>query len=292
MIKIIIYSISSLFRERKKRAYELLKAYQRFQQQWFEEDRKYLEQSYSILDDISKFQCADFELDESECIKSLPNNLNWDDIKINTSNYKNNNNNDEKSENDNNHNIILKNKIISLVDDSIVLRTIGIEIKILLLMSGESNFYIFTRCRQSEFSEATAVCCISKELESARKFISFAVLEKKPNEEGFLIKSLKRQEIPHQDNYIKPLDLSEIEFVYIDNGDNRCFLFLTRQEQNTNLLMLGDFYIPIQEKSNVMFAGSGDLISIKQFEIRQTKRDSFINYRNMNNENIQCCNIF
>ena len=270
-----------------------MKAYQRFQQQWFEVDRKYLEQSYSILDDISKFQCADFELDESECIKSLPNNLNWDDIKINNNiNYKNNNNNDEKSENDNNHNIILKNKIICLVDDSIVLRTIGIEIKILLLMSGESNFYIFTRCRQSEFSEATAVCCISKELESARKFISFAVLEKKVNEEGFLIKNLKRQEIPHQDNYIKPLDLSEIEFVYIDNGDNRCFLFLTRQEQNTNLLMLGDFYAPIQEKSNVMFAGSGDLISIKQFEIRQTKRDSFINYRNMNNENIQCCNIF
>ena len=90
-----------------------MKAYQRFQQQWFEVDRKYLDQSYSILDDISKFQCADFELDESECIKSLPNNLNWDDIKINNNiNYKNNNNNDEKSENDNNHNIILKNKII------------------------------------------------------------------------------------------------------------------------------------------------------------------------------------
>ncbi len=283
-----------------------MRAYQRFQQQWFEVDKNDLVQSYSILDDISKFQCADFELDESESIKSLPNNLKWDDIKINNNiNYNNNNNNnnndnnksnnnnfDEKSENDNNHNIILKNKIISLVDDSIVLRTIGVEIKILLLMSGESNFYIFTRCRQSEFSEDTAVCCISKELESARKFISFAVLEKKTNEEGFLIKNLKRQEIPHQDNYIKPLDLSEIEFVYIDNGDNRCFLFLTKQEQNTNLLMLGDFYLPIQEKSNVMFAGSGDLISIKQFEIKQTKRDSFINYRNMNNENIQCCNIF
>jgi len=159
-------------------------------------------------------------------------------------------------------------------------------------MSGESNFYIFTRCKQSEFSETTAVCCISKELESARKFISFAILEKKENDEGFLIKNLKKQEIPHQDNYIKTLDLSEIEFVFIDNGDNRCFLFLKKQEQNSNLLLLGDFYTPIQEKSNVMLGGSGDLISIKQVEIKQTSRDSYVNYRNMNNENIQCCNIF
>ena len=259
---------------------------------------------------MSKFQCADFELNESESIKSTPSQLNWNPISIKNNNEIINNNNDTnrienkdnnndnnennelKSENDNNHNIILKNKILGLSDDSIVLRSIGLEISISLLMSGESNFYIFTRCKQSEFSETTAVCCISKELESARKFISFAILEKKENDEGFLIKNLKKQEIPHQDNYIKTLDLSEIEFVFIDNGDNRCFLFLKKQEQNSNLLLLGDFYEPIQEKSNVMLGGSGDLISIKQVEIKQTSRDSYVNYRNMNNENIQCCNIF
>ena len=163
--------------------------------------------------------------------------------------------------------------------------------KISLLMSGESNFYIFSRCSQSEFSTSTAVCCISKELESARKFISFAVLEKK-EDEGFLIKNLKKQEIPHQNNYIKTLDLSEISFVFIDNGDNKCFVFLTKQEPISNLLFLGDFYEPIEEKCNVMFACSGDLISVKEIEISQTRRDSYVNYRNMNNENIQCCQIF
>ena len=259
---------------------------------------------------MSKFQCADFELNESESIKSTPSQLNWNPISIKNNNEiinnnndtnrienkdnnnDNNENNDLKSENDNNHNIILKNKIISLVEEYIVLRSIGLEVKISLLMSGESNFYIFSRCSQSEFSTSTAVCCISKELESARKFISFAVLEKKKDDEGFLIKNLKKQEIPHQNNYIKTLDLSEISFVFIDNGDNKCFIFLNNQEQNSNLLMLGDFYEPIEEKCNVMLASSGDLISLKEIEISQTKRDSYVNYRNMNSENIQCCQIF
>ena len=239
-----------------------------------------------MVDDISKFQCANFELDDSESIKTLMNSLSWEPINISS------NNNDEKSENDFNHNIILKNKIISLNDDYIALRSLGLEVKLSLLMSGESNLYIFTRCKQSEFSEATAICCISKELESARKFISFSILVKKDNDDGFSIRNLKKQEIPHQDNYIKTLDLSEIEFVFIDNGDNRCFVFLTKQDQNSNLLMLGDFYEPFLDKSNVMLGGSGDLISIKKMEIKQTNRDFFINYRNMNNENIQCCNIF
>ena len=173
-----------------------------------------------------------------------------------------------------------------------MLRSIALEVKISLLMSGESNFYIFSRCINSEFTEFTTICCISKELESARKFISFAVLEKKKGEEGYFIKNLKKQEIPHQDNYIKTLDLSEISFVFIDNGDNKCFVFLSKQEQNTNMLWLGDFYEPIEEKCNVMFACSGDLISLKEVEISQVHRDSYVNYRNMNNENIQCCGIF
>ena len=280
--------------------------YQNYVMKWLKEDKEYLDKKFSIINDLGRFQCSDFELDESESIKSIKNNLNWNPISIKNSNKDNNgggggdennnndNNNDENndlnSENDNNHNIILKNKIISLNDDCILLRSIALEMKISLLMSGESNFYIFSRCIQSEFSENPTVCCISKELESARKFISFAVLEKKDDE--FLIKNLKKQEIPHQDKYIKALDLAEFSFIFIDNGDNKCFVFLDKQEQIKNNLLLGDFYEPIEEKCNVMFACSGDLISVKEIEISQTKRDSYVNYRNMNNENIQCCQIF
>ena len=296
-----------------------MELYQNYVMKWLKEDKEYLDKKFSIINDLGRFQCSDFELDESESIKSIKNNLNWNPISIknnnkdnnsggggdenninndnnNDTNHDNNNdnnndkNNDLNSENDNNHNMILKNKIISLNDDYILLRSIALEMKISLLMSGESNFYIFSRCIQSEFSENTTVCCISKELESARKFISFSVLEKKDDE--FLIKNLKKQEIPHQDKYIKALDLAEFSFIFIDNGDNKCFVFLDKQEQIKNNLLLGDFYEPIEEKCNVMFACSGDLISVKEIEISQTKRDSYVNYRNMNNENIQCCEIF
>lgn len=48
--------------------------------------------------------------------------------------------------------------------------------------------------------------------------------------------AFKKQEIPHKDNHIKTLYISEIKFIFIDNGDNRCFVFLTGQEiLNSNL---------------------------------------------------------
>ena len=45
-----------------------------------------------------------------------------------------------------NQNIILKNKIIKLKEDSIHLRSLSAECEINLLMSGDSSFYIFSRC--------------------------------------------------------------------------------------------------------------------------------------------------
>ena len=287
---------------RKKKSLEKCKTYNTYQTKWFKEDKEeFLSKKFSIITDLSKFQCADFELKESNKIvisKEIEKIMNQNKInnnadinsEINKDNNKDISINDLKSENDNNNNIILKNKIISLDDDYFMLRSLGLEVKISILMSGESNFFIFSRCEQSELTETTLVCSISKELESARKFISFSVLEKK--EDNFEIKTLKKQEIPHQDNYIKLLDLSEISFVFIDNGDNKCFVFPNQKTQNSNMLLLGDFYEPVDGRCNIMFACSGDLISIKEIEIKQCERDTYVNYRNMNNENIQCCSIF
>ena len=195
-----------------------------------------------------------------------------------------------------NQNILLKNKIIRLKENSILLRSLSVECEIDLLMSGEINFFIFSRCSE-QFSENTTVCCISKELESARKFISFGVLEKKDEDKNiYYIQNLKKQEIPHQDNHIKTLDISEIKFIFIDNGDNRCFIFLIEQEiLNSNLFLVGDFFIPIDTKSNLLFAVNGDLVSIKKLIIKQSYRNSYMNYRNNNTsdsvQSCSCCNI-
>ena len=292
--------------------------------QWLDEDKEHLTKSISLIDDLGDFYESDFILEEKDGIINISNIFKWKEIiknnnsnsnnrenkKINKKdNYNNNNNsiyNNEESKkskkinNSNsdksllNQNIILKNKILRLKEDSIYLRSLSVECEINLLMSGESNFYIFSRC-DDKLSEITAVCCISKELESARKFISFGVLEKVENEK-FCFKNIKKQEIPRQNNHIKTLDISEIKFIFIDNGDNRCFVFLNEQElMNSNLFLVGDFFVPIDTQSNLMFAVSGDLISIKNLVIKQAYRNSYINYKNNNtNDSIQscsCCNI-
>ena len=287
--------------------------------QWFNEDKEHISKNYSLIDNLDKFYAADFKLQEKEGMITISNNFNWVDIIKKNSNSHNNekkenysnsnrnyhNNNEESKESKKNNtnsdkslanqNIILKNKILKLKEDSIYLRSLSIECEINLLMSGESNFYIFSRT-QGQLSENTAVCCISKELESARKFISFGVLEKKDGGEVYCFKNLKKQEIPKQDNHIKTLDISEIKFVFIDNGDNKCFVFLSEQELlNSNLFLVGDFFIPVDTQSNLMFAVSGDLISIKKLVIKHTFRNSYFNFRNNNvKDSVQtcsCCNI-
>ena len=277
---------------------------------WLKEDKECLSLYISIIDNLNQFYAADFKLHEKQGIRKITNEFHWTDI----IKKKNNNNNSISCQNYNessrelkrkinnctsddksqiNQNILLKNKIIRLKEDLIYLRSLSVECEISILMSGESNFFIFSRCTD-KFTECTTVCCISKELESARKFISFGVFEKK--QEEFFFKHLKKQEIPHQNNHIKTLDISEIKFIFIDNGDNRCFVFLTGQEMlNSNLFLVGDFYVPIDYKSNLMFAVSGDLVSIQKLIIRQSYRNSYMNYRNSNtNDSIQscsCCNI-
>ena len=286
--------------------------------QWLNEDKEYLSKNYSLIKQLDKFYAADFKLQEKEGMINISNKFNWVDIiKKNTNNekkenfsnrnsYYNNNNEESKESKKNNNtnsdkslvnqNIILKNKILKLKEDSIYLRSLSVEVEINLLMSGESNFYIFSRCKD-KFSENTAVCCISKELESARKFISFGVLEKKEDGELYSFKNLKKQEIPKQENLIKTLDISEMKFVFIDNGDNNCFVFLSEQELlNSHLFLVGDFFVPIDTQSNLMFAVNGDLISIKKLVIKHTPRNSYINYSNNNNINdsvqtCSCCSI-
>ncbi len=92
----------------------------------------------------------------------------------------------------------MKNKIIKLNTSIFNLRCLGLELEINLLMAGESCFYMFTRGTDC-FSNEMTVCYIHKELESSRKFINFAILEMNEFDKSvFVIKTLKKQEIPKQ----------------------------------------------------------------------------------------------
>lgn len=141
------------------------------------------------------------------------------------------------------------------------------ELEVNLLMAGESCFYIFSRGGES-LSNEMAVCYINKELESSRKFINFAIVETSQHDENiFSLKTLKKQEIPKQgiaffknvikklENYIKNLDICEVKINFIDNGDNKCFVFIENDSLTQKQFMFtADFYIPTNQISNVMLA--------------------------------------
>jgi len=284
-------NLREIFKVRKLKSMEGIRFQQEKINQWLIEDKEYLKLKISISDSLEEFVSGDLELEESENQIELNQIQNWDKIEIKDQKNQNNKLNENELQA---QNIILKNKIIRLQENKLNLRCLSVQCEINILMSGESNFYIFSRCTEN-FNNQTVVCYISKELESARKFISFAILEENNNK--FIIKNLKKQEIPRQENYIKALDISEIKFIFVDNGDNKCYVFLDEQEQNSNLILIGDFYVPITQKSNIMFGVSGDLISLKKLIIKQTVRNSYMSLRNSgkNNTNVpacNCCNIF
>ena len=308
------YSLGSVYKSRKSRSLEETKSQQENFNEWFTEDKKYLKYK-SSFSQLTNFVSSNFDMKETLNQKTISNISEW--LPITTSRpsqnqtsilpssarteqnevtpLSNNINTDQPS---NTNNIILKNKIIKLTDNVIRLRSLSVQCEINLLMSGESDFYIFTRCNDA-FASSCVVCYISKELESARKFVSFAVLEEKEGETGkYMVRNIKKQEIPKQEKYIKALDISEIKFTFVDNGDNKCFIFLEEQEQqNSNLFFVGDFYTPYEQPSTLMFGAVGDLISIKKLNIKQTIRNSYINLKNAlkTNVNVQacgCCNLF
>lgn len=192
---------------------------------------------------------------------------------------------------ENESNIIIKNKILKLKENYINLRSLSVECSITILMSGESQFFIFSRYNGDHYSDENLVCFISKEIESSRKYLNFAIISKEKNKN--VVKILKKQEIPFQKRNTY-LDISEISFTFIDNGDNICYFSFPDIDQNSNQVFIGDFYLPKFEKSNLMFAGSGNLISIKKLEIKQTPRNSYLLEKNCS-ENVHkshCCLIF
>jgi hypothetical protein len=131
-------------------------------------------------------------------------------------------------------------------------------------MAGESAFFIFTRLKDNLTNDCL-VCFINKELESPRKFINFAILDCN-GDEHLSIKVLKKQEIPKQginfnlDNYDELLDISEVRMTFIDNGDNKCFVFIHNELGKKPFFFMADFFYPNSESSNVMMGGMSSLI--------------------------------
>lgn len=200
MIFYFINSLEKLYSSRRNRSLQETKIQKEKVLEWLIEDKKFLYNEITIKE-LDKFLSADFELFDMSNEKCLRSVKEW--FKILNQNKDNNVNNINKSLNPFNgnmgtQNVILKNKILKLETPNFNLRSLAILVEVNFLMAGESSFYIMTR-GENNYSKEMAVCCINKELESSRKFINFSILE--PDDDNFLIKTLKKQEIPKQGIY-------------------------------------------------------------------------------------------
>jgi len=164
-------------------------------------------------------------------------------------------------------------------------------------MGGESCLWIFSRS-QDRFTNDNVICYINKELESVRKFINFAVFEgKEENPNVFNLKTFKKQEIPKHDMvYNSTLDISEIKVRFIDNGDNRCFVYIENNGNKRSFFFGADIFNPVSDLTNIFIAASGDLISIKSMNVKQINRFSpdsaEFDQLNKKSQQCTCCSIF
>ncbi len=194
------------------------------------------------------------------------------------------------------HYIMIKNKLIKL-DDSKQLnfKTHSLKVSIRITMTGESSFWIFSRTNPLSLNSESdnLLIRIHKELESNRKFIEFGILYKEANREetsDYIVKILKKQEIPKHLDYNAQLDSSDFTLNIVDDGKTYCSLeFISgsfKQKYDAN------FFVPSNKTdSNIFLGGIGDVICISSISFYQYQSDS-MNEQYVDNHNCSCCLIY
>jgi hypothetical protein len=194
----------------------------------------------------------------------------------------------------NKHNLIFRNKIIKITDNDINLRSLALKCTFRLLLSGECQFFIFSRVRnENEFNENNLVCFISKEIDSSKIYVNFAAFENLTGNK-YKLYTIKKEEVLNQKKYNKYLDVTEIYFHFIDNGDNNCTFYFPYQNIG-NQYFTSDFYYPQFELCNLFIAVNGDLISIKEMNVVPIEKDIPLNevkYKQLDINKSVCCLCF
>lgn len=114
--------------------------------------------------------------------------------------FESENNESSKIEKPQESSLILKNKILKLEKNYINLKNLAVSVNLEIIMSGESSLFIFSRVNDYLNTEST-VCQISKEMDSARKFLNFGVLMKRKENDNFCLRNIRKQEIPKHGNF-------------------------------------------------------------------------------------------
>lgn len=148
----------------------------------------------------------------------------------------------------------LKQIVIKALPE-ITLRSLAVEVQVTIRLQGESSFWICTRGAGIR-DPNTAICLISKEINSHRTFISIG--GPIGNQQEF--KFFKKTEIPEQQATKEALleDWQDIVVNYFDNGDDKISVSAYIAGKSKKYCYLkSDKFIPWLHPTNLLLAGSG-----------------------------------
>lgn len=166
----------------------------------------------------------------------------------------------------------------------ISLSAIACEYKLSFRLIADSTLWIISRARDVKDSNAV-ICKIKKEQDNQRVFLIFGANIGRNHE----FKFFKKQEFPEISRNGEEVlnDYVELKLKFVENGDDRVFVKATLGKDRV-VEMSCDKYIPCFEETQVMIAGSGDSVVVKNVSVRQIAR--LAGKPNMNR--YECCNIF
>ena len=208
----------------------------------------------------------------------------------------------------------------------IALRTINeinyeinmVKIYINFTLQGESELWIFTRCFINKevnesinfdlsslnnepdiiFNKYSSLIKITKERYSNKCFISFGTFcenMKYPNKLSYKT-FLKRQIVNFNDssnikNYKN--DICEFNVQVIDSGNENIDVKVAMNSEDKFNYVIGNFYIPINKRSKLLFCGEGQSVMIKSLTINNyNKSEEQIQQFEFEQKSCSCCNVY
>jgi len=161
----------------------------------------------------------------------------------------------------------------------------------------ESAFWIILR-NDRAFDKYSSILKISKEERSQKVFASFGtfVLDERAN---LVFKVFQKQQLinmskEQQNKVYKDNDLCRIKGSLIDSGNEKLIVKIYINDDKSENLIVGNFFLPFHDTNKVMLAGSGYCCMVKSFFANEIEKDLKENKIDFTNEkkNSECCKIF
>ena len=188
-------------------------------------------------------------------------------------------------------------------------------------LEGESEFWIFTRCFVNKeinesvnfdinsfnnepdivFNKYSSLIKIIKERYSNKCFVTFGTFcenSKDPNQISYKT-FLKRQLVNfNENNNFKYLenDICEFNVNITDNGSENIEAKISMNSDNKYNSIIGNFYLPTNKRSKILFCGEGQSIILKRLTIHNFDKNEqihqFETLFSFDQKSCTCCNIY